>query len=283
MALESFYKPAKLRMVSFFLAVAVLSFIATRSSDQKIALTSLFGLLAVGLTSSVGTNLLSSFVDRELDTGMKRTLERSFLPGDNLKPVLAAGMTLIAASLFFSYFIFGFAVFALVFSAVFGIVIFYNYFLKRTSSLSTLIGAVPGSFPALIGSAAGAGRITPEGIMLGGIVFFWQVPHALIIALRFREDYEKAGVPTLFSRYGDKKGMMMLKFSASSLLAYTSFLYFFGQLSAFYFAASSALGFFLLSKTFKIKKHDADSEALAKLHWLYVFYLLALFIFVALS
>jgi len=69
--------------------------------------------------------------------------------------------------------------------------------LKTRTSLSTIVGAVPGALPPVIGWAAAHGSITPPAIVLFGIVFFWQMPHFLAIAWMYRVDYARAGIVML--------------------------------------------------------------------------------------
>ena len=69
--------------------------------------------------------------------------------------------------------------------------------LKRRTSLSTLVGAVPGALPPVIGWAAATGTISMPAIVLFGIVFLWQMPHFLAIAWLYRDDYRDAGIPLL--------------------------------------------------------------------------------------
>jgi heme o synthase len=69
--------------------------------------------------------------------------------------------------------------------------------LKRRTSFGTVIGAIPGALPPVIGWAAAHGSLTAEAWTLFGIVFFWQLPHFLAIAWIYREDYARAGFPML--------------------------------------------------------------------------------------
>jgi protoheme IX farnesyltransferase len=69
--------------------------------------------------------------------------------------------------------------------------------LKRRTPLSTLVGAVPGALPPVIGWTAATGAISLPALVLFGIVFFWQMPHFLAIAWLHREDYGAAGIPLL--------------------------------------------------------------------------------------
>jgi protoheme IX farnesyltransferase len=69
--------------------------------------------------------------------------------------------------------------------------------LKVRTSLSTIVGAIPGALPALIGWSAATDTLSIEGWVLAAIVFMWQMPHFLAIAWMFRDDYARAGIPLL--------------------------------------------------------------------------------------
>ncbi|MGH9257157.1 MAG: heme o synthase [Vicinamibacterales bacterium] len=69
--------------------------------------------------------------------------------------------------------------------------------LKRRTSLSTLVGAIPGALPAVIGWTAAEGAVTLPALVLFGIVFLWQMPHFLAIAWLYRDEYAAAGIPLL--------------------------------------------------------------------------------------
>ena len=69
--------------------------------------------------------------------------------------------------------------------------------MKRRTALATLVGAVPGALPPLVGWAASRGAISIGGAALFAIVFLWQIPHFMAIAWLYRDDYGKAGFPML--------------------------------------------------------------------------------------
>jgi protoheme IX farnesyltransferase len=69
--------------------------------------------------------------------------------------------------------------------------------LKRRSSFSTVVGAIPGALPPVIGWAAARGSLSQGAWVLFAIVFLWQLPHFLAIAWIYREDYARAGFPML--------------------------------------------------------------------------------------
>src|SRR5712691_5658773 len=69
--------------------------------------------------------------------------------------------------------------------------------MKRRTPVATLVGAIPGALPALIGWTASHGRIAAGGAVLFAIVFLWQIPHFMAISWMFRDDYAAAGFPML--------------------------------------------------------------------------------------
>jgi heme o synthase len=89
--------------------------------------------------------------------------------------------------------------------------------LKRRSSLSTLVGAVPGALPPVIGWVAVTGSLTLPAVVLFGIQFFWQMPHFLAIAWMYRDDYARAGVPLLpvTEPNGRRTGQQALLYAAA--------------------------------------------------------------------
>jgi protoheme IX farnesyltransferase len=89
--------------------------------------------------------------------------------------------------------------------------------LKRRSSLATLVGAVPGALPPVIGWVAATGTLTLPALVLFGIVFFWQMPHFLAIAWLYRDDYAAAGIPLLpvLEPDGRRTGRQALLYSAA--------------------------------------------------------------------
>jgi heme o synthase len=89
--------------------------------------------------------------------------------------------------------------------------------LKTRTSLATLVGAVPGALPPVIGWAAATGDITLPAVVLFGIVFFWQMPHFLAIAWMYKDDYAAAGIPLLpvLEPDGRRTGQQALLYTAA--------------------------------------------------------------------
>jgi protoheme IX farnesyltransferase len=156
------------------------------------------------LTTLVGTALIASgtaalnqWYERESDLKMRRTKGRP-LPGGRMPAsrALIFGWTLAIA---------GFAILALgvnLLSGLLGLFTLVSYLfvytpLKQRSSLSTVVGALPGAMPPMIGYAAACGYLTAQAWALFAILFVWQFPHFLAIAWMYREDYSRAGIRML--------------------------------------------------------------------------------------
>lgn len=153
-------------------------------------------LLGVALVAS-GASALNMLLERDTDALMHRTRARP-LPGGRLLPLEVAlfGTSLTAVGLLALYWLSG-ATAAAVGFATWASYVFVYTPLKRRTSLSTLVGAVPGALPPVIGWAAARGTVDPPAFVLFAILFLWQIPHFLAIAWIYREDYARGGLPML--------------------------------------------------------------------------------------
>ncbi len=153
-------------------------------------------LVGTGLVAA-GASTLNMVLERATDALMNRTRSRP-IPAGRIRPgearVFGALLTISGLVLLAS--VCG-ALAALVAFATWASYLFLYTPLKRKTHLSTLVGAVPGALPPVIGWAAASGRLEPGAFILFAIIFLWQVPHFLAIAWLYRDDYERAGFPML--------------------------------------------------------------------------------------
>lgn len=137
--------------------------------------------------------------------------------------------------------------------------------MKRRSSLATLVGAVPGALPPLIGWAASHGAISIGGGALFAIVFVWQIPHFMAIAWMYRDDYRSAGFPMLpvIEPDGRRTGRQAVLYSAA-LLPVSLVPACVGISGPIYAALALALGCVLLwlAVQFAWKRNDASAQRL---------------------
>jgi protoheme IX farnesyltransferase len=153
-------------------------------------------LIGTGLIAS-GTAALNQWYEREADRLMRRTQSRP-LPAGRMTANRALIFGIGLAILGFVELWFGCnPLCAMLGLFTLGSYLFIYTPLKQRSHLSTVIGALPGAMPPLMGYAASAGVLTNEAWTLFAILFIWQFPHFLAIAWMYREDYARAGIRML--------------------------------------------------------------------------------------
>jgi protoheme IX farnesyltransferase len=164
-----------------------------------------------------GAAALNQVLERDTDGLMRRTRARP-LPGGRLRPADGVWFGAVLSIL-------GLAELALAvnpLSAAVAAITLASYLfvytpMKRRSSHSTLVGAIPGALPPVIGWAAVTGSVTLPALVLFGIQFFWQMPHFLAIAWMYRDDYAVAGIPLLpvMEPDGRRTGQQALLYAAA--------------------------------------------------------------------
>ncbi len=166
-----------------------------------------------------GSAVLNQVYERDTDARMRRTRMRP-LPDQRLTASEATifGVVLSGAGLGVLAFATNWVAAALALATLTIYLLVYTP-MKRTSTLSTLVGAVPGALPAVIGWSAARGDIAIGGWTLFAIVFLWQIPHFMAIAWMYREDYRSAGFPMLpvVEPDGVRTGQQALLYAAALL------------------------------------------------------------------
>ena len=149
-------------------------------------------LLGTLLVAS-GTATLNQWMERGWDGQMRRTASRPLPSGRmNAGEALRFGLLLSLAGGFYLAWTVNLEAALLAISTLLTYLLIYTP-LKRKTPLCTLLGAIPGAMPTLIGWAGAAGKIDGQAWPLFAILFLWQFPHFLAIALMYREDYARAG------------------------------------------------------------------------------------------
>ncbi len=137
--------------------------------------------------------------------------------------------------------------------------------MKRRTPVATLVGAVPGALPALIGWTASHGSIALGGAALFTIVFLWQIPHFMAIAWLYRDDYGKAGFPMLpvIDPGGLRAGRQAIAY-AIALLPAALLPAYVGVAGSIYLGVSAALGVTMiaLAAWFASTRSAASARAL---------------------
>ena len=138
--------------------------------------------------------------------------------------------------------------------------------LKRRTPLCTLLGAIPGAMPTLIGWAGASGTIGRQAWWLFGILFLWQFPHFLAIALMYREDYARAGYRMLPRFDLDSRFTRAEIFTCTLLLVFATLLATRSSGGVAYPAAMGLAGAFMLYPVSRLLRSTATGLASRVLH-----------------
>jgi heme o synthase len=144
-----------------------------------------------------GTATLNQYMEREHDAQMRRTAGRPLVSG-KLAPAEALyfGLLLSVVGGFYLWLTVNLLACVLAVSTLLSYLLVYTP-LKRKTPLCTMLGAIPGAMPTLIGWAGSANGLSRQAWFLFAVLFLWQFPHFLAIALMYREDYAQAGYKML--------------------------------------------------------------------------------------
>jgi protoheme IX farnesyltransferase len=143
--------------------------------------------------AAAGAAALNQWWERRLDALMHRTRTRPIPAGRMLpRDALILGCLLSVAGIVYLSVTCN-SLSSMLAAATIIIYIFAYTPLKRVSTFNTLVGAIPGALPPVVGWAAASGRVDIGAWSLFAILFFWQLPHFFAIAWMYREDYARAG------------------------------------------------------------------------------------------
>jgi protoheme IX farnesyltransferase len=221
----------------------------------------LWTLLGTGLAAA-GAAVLNNVFDREIDGRMERTRLRP-IPAGSVHPLgaLVFGGLLIACSFLVLSSTVNLlsALFAM--AAVFFYVVVYTLLMKRKTPLATEFGGISGALPPVIGCAAVQGAPGLEATILFMIMFIWQPPHFWVLAVKYVEDYRRAGVPVLPVAHGIFDTKVKTLFYTATLLPLSLLPYFYGIAGKLYFLTAFvlSLAYLLLTVRYFYSKRDRSA------------------------
>jgi len=254
--------------VNFLIVIATFSgFYLGYSGDlHNFPIERMLNALCGTLLVASGTGTLNQYLEHRFDARMRRTSRRPIAAG-RLSPRAAAwfGISLsIAGSVYLLATVNALSSSLAVFTAATYLLIYTP--LKRKTPLCTLVGAVPGAMPPLIGWAAASGSVTSgQAWTLCAVLFLWQFPHFMAIAWMYREDYARAGYLVLPP--GEQSGRFMsgqALLTSLALLAVSLIPTMLGHASLVYFVLAGILGalFFYYSASLAFQRSTLAARRL---------------------
>lgn len=235
-------------------------------SRGPLRVSALINTLVGTLLVASGTATLNQWMERVWDGRMRRTANRP-LPSGRLNPreALLFGLLLsLAGGVYLAI-----AVNAL--SALLSISTLISYLLvytplKRKTPLCTLLGAFPGAMPTLIGWAGAAASVERQAWFLFVILFLWQFPHFLAIALMYRDDYARAGYRMLPGFDRESRFTRAEIFAFTAMLVITTMLPVIGRGEPLYLLAMALAGSFMLYHVVRLTKSASTVLASRVVH-----------------
>jgi len=243
---KTYVELMKLRIIELLLITTLPAMVAAAGGWPGWWL--VFATLLGGTLSSAGANAINQAIDADIDAMMSRTRGRP-LPTDRVSPraVIAFGSALGAAGFFWLWATTNLLAAVLSTIGLLAYVFIYSLLLKRSTTQNIVIGGAAGAVPALVGWAAVTNSVGLPAWIMFAIVFFWTPPHFWALAVRYRKDYDRAGVPMLPVVVGERRAMEHMVAYTVALIGMTLLLYATGPVGWVYLlvAVAAGVGFFI--------------------------------------
>ena len=271
----------KPHVTTLLLAITALTMvIAARGmpSPPLLLATLLGGLMAAG-----SANAINSYLDRDIDQLMGRTMRRPVPSGRvSAHHALVFGLGLAVASFAEMALFVNLLAATLALIGILFYVFVYTRMLKRTTPHNIVIGGAAGGVPALVGWAAVTHSVGLVALLLFAIIFYWTPPHFWALALLIKPDYERARIPMLPVVVGDVETSRQIFLYTWLLLGVTLLLFASGSMGYLYLVTALSLGAVMLYLAFRLLRGDSKRWA-HRLFWFSNSYLALLFAMMALD
>lgn len=236
-----------------------------------------------GAMASGAGSAFNQWYERDKDRMMARTATRPVASGRIPEAhVLAFSASLAVGSFMVLGVFVNLLAAALALAGALFYVCVYTIWLKPTRSDNIVWGGFAGSFPVLVGWAAATGQVTWPALVLGFVVFLWTPPHFWALALLYKEDYARAGIPMLPVVRGDEATKQQIFLYTLALLVCTTSLWLFNLLSVGYLLVSMLLGSVFVFLAFDLLRSPGVLRA-TRLFRYSILYLGLLFLYMAID
>jgi protoheme IX farnesyltransferase len=273
--LKAYVALTKPRIIELLLVTTVPTMVVAARGIPSIGL--IVATVAGGTLAAGGANAVNMYVDRDIDAMMHRTRKRPLVTGAVTPRAALTFAVALEVLAFLELWVLVNPLSALLaVSATLFYVFVYTLWLKRTTTQNIVVGGAAGAVPVLIGWAAVTGSLGLAPLVLFAIIFVWTPPHFWALAVKYRDDYNAAGVPMLPS-------VASFARTARQILLYTSILWGLtilfapiAQMGVIYLAAATALGAVFLTMAAQLWR-DGTNERAMRLFGYSITYVVLLF------
>lgn len=262
----------KVRLNFFVLTTTFFGFLLASRGSSVDWMTLLHTILGTA-AAAFGSAAFNQLMEVDLDARMKRTADRP-LPARRMDPLFAFGIGWVLSAIGIIHLAVQVGhLTAYLAAGTIAIYVFVYTPLKRFSSVNTLVGAIPGAIPPMIGWVGAGGTIGWEAWFLFGILFFWQLPHFIAINWLCREEYESVGYKMWSNGdiSGRKSGILSAVFSLT-LAVFSLIPAVIGFANLLWTLIGPLLAFMMMGLALKFSK-DGDRTSARKLFFFTLLYL----------
>jgi len=251
----------KPRIIELLLVTTVPTMVVAERSlpDLWLVVATLVG----GTLSAGGANTINSYWEQDLDEVMVRTARRP-LVNHRVPPANALRFGVLLGVLGFVWLALTVNLLTAALSTA-GLLVYvfvYTIGLKRRSPLNIVIGGAAGCFPVLAGWAAVTGRVDVPALLLFAVVFYWTPPHFWALAIKYREDYRRAGVPMLPVVAGVEHTARQIVLYTLMMVAVSLMFGAVASMSVLYLVAALLLGGWFLKLSLDLVRDGSEEMAM---------------------
>jgi protoheme IX farnesyltransferase len=258
---KAYFLLTKPRVIELLLVTTVPAMVLAEDGLPSLLL--ILAVLVGGAMAAGGANTINCWIERDRDSLMRRTHGRP-LPQGDVSPTgaLVFGLVLEAAAFGLLWATSNLLAASLAVSATLFYVFVYTLWLKPRSDQNIVIGGAAGAVPVLVGWAAVTGSLAAPAWAMFAIIFFWTPPHFWALSIRYRDDYQAAGIPMLPVVRGIPAAARQIVAYAVVVLATSLVLGLVSTLSWGYFAAAAVLGGLFVVQSVRLQADPTPQRAI---------------------
>jgi protoheme IX farnesyltransferase len=278
--LRAYVALTKPRIIELLLVTTVPTMVLAQGGLPSLPLVG--AVLVGGTLAAGGANAINQYLDRDIDERMRRTRNRP-LPRHAVEPraALLFGLGLSVVSFAWLAITVNLLSAVLAASAIVFYAVVYTAVLKRSTPQNIVIGGAAGCVPVLVAWAAVTNTVGLPALVLFAVIFVWTPPHFWALALRYRSDYEAAGVPMLPVVSGEVETARQILLYSLVLVAVSLVLLPAAGMGLVYLVAAVALGAGFVAWAVRVRRSPAAGPAAIGLFRYSTLYLTLLFVAVA--
>ncbi len=264
--LQTYFELTKPRIVSLLVFTSLTAtFLAGKILQLKVSPVQWLTIGVAITTGSAGCNVLTSYLDRDIDAVMLRTRHRPIPSGRiSANTGLKFGLSLTSISLILALSL-NLLAFTWMALGVLDNVVVYSMLLKRRTPLNIILGGFSGGLPVLFGWSAATpgpvGSFSLLPVLMAGLVFLWIPIHIWFLAVSYRADYSRAGVPMLPVVLGTEQALRIITMFSLAFLPFSLAIFFIGRFGLAYGLVGAVGGVLNLAGSVYVLRRPTQTNA----------------------